>query len=146
MSTEKKIVAYVDGQPSQDPTECFAVPGSNSMIDVINPATGYMQTATNPRLERIRAAYPDMLTNRLRDLPIDGEERRQCIAYDKGHKEMGRFEVRAVDCLVEDTITWRGHYWSLFLLAEAGSALFPYAHTFGFDDPRPLSGIKRGKP
>lgn len=34
-----KIVAYVDGQPIKDPSECFAVRGL-TIIDVLNPDTG----------------------------------------------------------------------------------------------------------
>lgn len=39
MSLEEKITMYVEGQAIPDPTECFAVPGENHIIDVINPLT-----------------------------------------------------------------------------------------------------------
>jgi hypothetical protein len=39
MSTQEKIVAYVEGQPIPEPTECFAVRGV-MMIDLVHPITG----------------------------------------------------------------------------------------------------------
>lgn len=40
MGLQEKLTRYVEGQAIPEPTECFAVPGSDSMIDVIHPATG----------------------------------------------------------------------------------------------------------
>lgn len=53
MSLQEKIVAYVEGQAIPDPTECFAVPGMDHIIDVINPTTN--KTAIYGRtLEEVR--------------------------------------------------------------------------------------------
>jgi hypothetical protein len=74
--------------------------------------------------------------------PMPPQETRRCVAYDANHREVGRFDVRAAECLCLDTITWRGYYWSLQQMARCGKGLFPAAVMFGFDDPRPLSGIR----
>jgi hypothetical protein len=102
-----------------------------------------MVIATNPRLERLRAAGMSKPIEARADLPIPYDECRQCVAYDHAHNPIGRFLVRAGDCLEMDTITWRGWFWNLRMMAEAGKTVFPQAELFGFDDPRPLSRIWR---
>lgn len=53
----EKITAYVEGQRIPDPKDGFAVPGEDSMIDFINPATG--RSAINGEtLEQVRERYP----------------------------------------------------------------------------------------
>lgn len=74
--------------------------------------------------------------------PIPADETRVAVAYDANHCEIGRFEIPAADCLDKDTITWRGYYWSLQLLARYGHTLYRAASWFGFDDARPLSAIR----
>lgn len=95
--------------------------------------------AHNARLAAIRAAYGD--DNRR---PLPDDETRIAIAYDRDNREIGRFCVRAADCLAPDTITWRGYYWSNALLAEACESVYPGWQSAGWDpdDPRPISGIR----
>jgi hypothetical protein len=55
MGTTDKFVAYVDGQATPEPFECFAIRGQ-TMIDLINPATGktaiYGKTLEDCRQEK----------------------------------------------------------------------------------------------
>lgn len=94
--------------------------------------------ARNPRIARIRASFGQ---GQRTDLPIPADETRECVAY-VDRQPIGRFAVVADDCLTQDTIRWRGHFWNLQMMAECGSAMFPQANLFGFDDPRPLSAIR----
>lgn len=56
MRTTEKIVAYVEGQPIPEPTECYAVRGEGHIIDVIHPITGltvcFGRTLENVREEK----------------------------------------------------------------------------------------------
>lgn len=101
-----------------------------------------MIVATSPRLERLRAAGMAKPAVERTDLPVPPESTIECTAYDGEHRELGRFLVRAADCLSQDTILWRGWYWSNFMLAECGVTAFPQARLFGYDRSRQLSGIR----
>ena len=51
----------------------------------------------------------------------------------------------AADCLTQDTVTWRGWYWNLSLMATAGqTGHFPGAKWFGWHpaETRPVSCIR----
>lgn len=56
--TPEKIVAYVDGEPIPQPTECYGVPGEDSIIDCINPRTG-LTAICRETFEQIRERYPN---------------------------------------------------------------------------------------
>jgi len=57
MSITEKIVAYVENQAIPEPTDCYAVPGEDSIIDVIHPATG-LTVYCKETAEQIQARYP----------------------------------------------------------------------------------------
>ena len=40
MNNTEKIVAYVENERVPEPVDCYAVPGEDSIIDVIHPLTG----------------------------------------------------------------------------------------------------------
>lgn len=57
MSTTQKIVAYVENQAIPEPTDCYAVPGEDSIIDVIHPVTG-LTVYCKETIEQVQARYP----------------------------------------------------------------------------------------
>ena len=57
MNTTEKIVAYIEGQPVPDPTECYAVPGEAHIIDCIHPLTG-LTVCFAKTLEQVQEEYP----------------------------------------------------------------------------------------
>lgn len=101
-----------------------------------------MTIATSPRLESLRSAGMARPAAERTDLPLPPESTIECTAYDADYREIGRFLVRAADCLSQDTILWRGWYWSNFMLAECGATVFPQARLFGYDTSRQLSEIR----
>lgn len=101
-----------------------------------------MTTATSPRLEALRTAGMAKPAAEKTTMPLPPESTIECIAYDGEHREIGRFLVRAADCLMMDTILWRGWYWSNSMLVECGVTVFPQARLFGYDRSRQLSGIR----
>ena len=95
-------------------------------------------TAYNPRLDGIRAMWPHVKWT----APVPPDETRFAVAYDRDKNVIGRFQIEAKNCLAPDTITWRGYYWSLQLLAESLWTVYPNAFWAAFDDERPVSGIR----
>jgi len=64
MSTAEKIIAYVEGQRIPEPTECYAVPGEDHIIDCIHPI--YDLTVYGAKtLEQIRAEKGYALAERM---------------------------------------------------------------------------------
>jgi len=57
MSTAEKIIAYVENERIPEPTECYAVPGENHIIDVIHPITG-LTVYCQDTLESMLLRYP----------------------------------------------------------------------------------------
>jgi hypothetical protein len=57
MSTTRKIVAYVENERIPEPTDCYAIPGEESIIDVIHPVTG-LTVYCHETLEQIQLRYP----------------------------------------------------------------------------------------
>ena len=64
MSTAEKIIAYVEGQRIPEPTECYAVPGADHIIDCINPITG-LTVYYSKTLEDIQAEKGYALAERM---------------------------------------------------------------------------------
>ena len=54
MSTAEKITDFLKAESSPYPTDCYAVPGSESIIDTINPETG-LTTYFAKTLEQVRS-------------------------------------------------------------------------------------------
>jgi hypothetical protein len=54
MSTAEKITTFLEAETNPYPTECYAVPGEDSIIDTIQPATG-LTTSCGKTLEEVRA-------------------------------------------------------------------------------------------
>jgi hypothetical protein len=98
-----------------------------------------IEVATCPRVDAIRKMWSHVPWNG----PIPPDETREAVAYNANREVIGRFAVRADYCLVLDTLRWEGWFWSLQMLAECGQTLYPGARWFSFDDPRPLSGIRK---
>ena len=57
MSTVGKIVTYVDNERIPEPTDCYAIPGEESIIDVVHPVTG-LTVYCKETLEQIQLRYP----------------------------------------------------------------------------------------
>ena len=64
MSTTEKIIAYVENERTPEPTECYAVPGENHIIDVIHPITG-LTVYYSKTLEDIQAEKGYALAERM---------------------------------------------------------------------------------
>jgi hypothetical protein len=64
MSTEEKITQFLEAEQNPYPTECYAVPESDSIIDTINPATG-LTTYYSKTLEMVRAEKGYELAERM---------------------------------------------------------------------------------
>ena len=57
MNSTEKIVAFVDNVAIPETVDCYAVPGEDSIIDVIHPQTG-LTVYCKETLEQIQARYP----------------------------------------------------------------------------------------
>jgi hypothetical protein len=64
MSTVEKITDFLNAESSPYPTDCYAVPGSDSIIDTIHPETG-LTTYFAKTLEQVRAEKGDELAERM---------------------------------------------------------------------------------
>jgi len=57
MSTVEKITQFLEAESCPYPTECYALPESDSIIDTIHPETG-LTVYCKETLEQIQARYP----------------------------------------------------------------------------------------
>jgi hypothetical protein len=64
MSMTENIAKFLEAETSPYPTDCYAVPGSDSIIDTIHPATG-LTTFYRKTLEEIRAEHGDERAERM---------------------------------------------------------------------------------
>lgn len=60
MSIEEKITQFLEAESSPYPTECYAVPGSDSIIDCIHPATG-LTIYCHESADQIQQRYPNAI-------------------------------------------------------------------------------------
>jgi hypothetical protein len=54
---EEKITDFLKAESCPYPTDCYAVPGSDSMIDTIHPATG-LAVYSGDSFEQVQARHP----------------------------------------------------------------------------------------